>query len=192
MALRQATIDDTHHLARFAIMMGGGVFEMLYDGLVPDQSIESILETSFSQSGTTSYYENHWIAEQDGQVEGSVHAFPFDDFANDPIDPRVPEERYAVLQPWDDLSADGIYFLNALSVYPEYCRRGIGSSLLSLACEQANEKGFTEIGLWVFSENIGAVAMYEKLGFKIVGREPIIEHPLLYFKGEGFLMVAPL
>lgn len=193
MNLRQATIDDAPHLARFATMMDGGCYEALYDGLIPGQSTESILEPMFSQSDATDFYQNHWIAEQDGQVAGGMHAFPYDDYANDPPpDPRIPEERFAIIQPWFNLPADGTYYLLALAVYPEYCRRGIGSSLLSLACEHAKEKEFTEISLHVYTENVGAVVLYEKSGFKIVDRGPIVEHPLIRYKGETILMVASL
>lgn len=192
MTLRQAAIGDARHLARFAIMAHGGCNEALYDGLVPGQSIESVLEPSYSQSGTTAFYENHWIAEQDGQVAGGMHAFPFDDWENDPPDPRIPEERYGILQPFFNLPAPGTYYVNALSVYPEFCRRGIGSSLFSLACDHAKEKVFTEISLYVFAENVGALVLYEKSGFKVVGREPVVEHPLVRYTGEVFLMVASL
>ncbi len=174
-------------------MADGGCDEALYDGLFPDQSIESVLEPNYSQSGTTDFYENHWIAEQDGQIAGGLHAFPFDDYANDPPpDPRVPEERYVLLQPFDNLPAPGTYYVNVLSVYPEFCRRGIASSLLSLACKHAKEKTFTEISLLVYGGNVGAVTLYEKLGFKVVGREPVVEHPLVRYTGEAFLMIASL
>ena len=192
MTFRQAAIGDVRHLARFAIMAHGGCNEALYDGLVPGQSIESVLEPRYSQSGVTTFYENHWIAEQDGQVAGGMHAFPFDDWANDSADPRIPEERYAILQPFSDLPAGGTYHVNALSVYPEFARRGIGSSLLSLACEHAKEKAFTEISLYVFTENAGALVLYETSGFKVVGREPVVEHPLVRYTGEVFLMAASL
>ena len=113
---------------------------------------------------------------QDGQIAGALHAFPFDDYANDPPpDPRVPEERYAILKPFEDLPAPGTYFVNAISVYPEFCRRGIASSLLSLAFEHGKEAAFTEISLLVYGGNTGAVALYEKRGFKVVGREPVVE-----------------
>ena len=60
-----------------------------------------------------------------------MHAFPFDNWENDTADPRIPEERYAILQPFTNLPAGGTYHVNALSVYPEFCRRGIASSPLS-------------------------------------------------------------
>ena len=192
MTIRQAAIGDGRHLARFAIMAHGGINEALYDGLVPDQSIEGVLEPSYSQSGVTAFYENQWIDEQVGRVAGGMHAFSFDNWENDPPDPRIPEERYRILQPFINLPAHGTYYVNALSTYPEFCRRGIASSLLSLACEHAKEAAFTKISLYVFADNVGALALYEKMGFKVVGREPIIEHPLVRYTGVVFLMVATL
>ena len=121
-----------------------------------------------------------------------MQVFPFDNWANDIPDPRIPDERYGILQPFFNLPAPGTYYMNVLSVYPEFCRRGIASSLLSLACEQANEAAFTEISLTVFAENVGAVVLYEKSGFKVVGREPVVEHPLLRYTGEVYLMAASL
>ena len=192
MTFRQAAIGDVRHLARFAIMAHGGINEALYDGLVPGQSIERILEPKFSESSATGFYENHWIDEQDGRVAGGMHAFPFDNWENNTPDPRVPEERYAVLQPFNDLPAHGTYYVHALSTYPEFCRRGIAWSLLSLACEHAKEAAFTNISLYIFADNAGALALYEKMGFKVVGREPVVEHPLLRYTGEVCLMVASL
>jgi len=192
MTIRQATIGDAPHLARFAIMAHGGLNEALYEGLVPDQTIESVLEPSYSRSGVTAFYENHWIDEQDGRVAGGMHAFPFDDWANDPHDPRIPEERYAIAQPIFNLPAPGTYHVCALSTYTEFCRRGIARSLLSLACEHARVKQFSTISLYVFADNVGALALYEKMGFKVAGREPVIEHPLIRYTGEFFLMAATL
>ena len=58
--------------------------------------------------------------------------------------------------------------------------------------EDAKKKAFTEISVHVFAENFGAVALYEKSGFKAVGREPFVEHPLVRYTGEVFLMTASL
>ena len=43
MTFRQATIGDAPHLARFVITAHGGTYEAVYDGLFPDQSIESVV-----------------------------------------------------------------------------------------------------------------------------------------------------
>jgi ribosomal protein S18 acetylase RimI-like enzyme len=61
-----------------------------------------------------------------------------------------------------------------------------------LALKHGKEKGFTKIGLWVFAENTGAVVLYEKSGLEVIGREPVVEHPLARYKGEVFPMTGSL
>ena len=192
MIIRQATIGDARHLAQFAISAHGGLEEALDGGLVPGRSVESFLEPEFARPGVTAYYKNHWIAELDGQVAGGISAFPFDDFANDTHDPEIPEERFAVFQPFGELPAAGTYHLVTISVSPAYRKAGVGSALLKFACDQARERGFSEISLYVFGQNSGALALYEKSEFTVAGRAPVVDHPSLRYTGELFLMIAPL
>jgi ribosomal protein S18 acetylase RimI-like enzyme len=188
---RQATIDDVPHLTRFTVTAQGGLQNAIYEGLFPDQSIESALTPRYSGLGRTDSYENHWVAIHEEQVAGGALAFPFDNYELDPPpDPRIPEERFAVFQPFSDLPAPGTYYIGALAVYPEFCRKGLGLSLLSLVCDHARSKNFSETSLHVFAENSGALALYQKAGFKIVGRQPVIEHPLVCYTGDVLLMTV--
>jgi ribosomal protein S18 acetylase RimI-like enzyme len=173
-------------------MAHGGWNEAIYDGLVPGQSVEEIIQPEFAQPDTTYFYENHWIASLDGQIAGGLHAYPWDDMADDPPNPLVPEERHVIDEPFQRLTAPGTFYIHALAVYPEFGRRGIGSSLLSLACDQAVEKGFSDLSLFVFAQNAGAVALYEKHGYKVAGRSPVVEHPLLRYTGDVLIMTCPV
>ncbi len=189
--IRRATADDIPHLARFQIMAYGGYNEVLYDGLVPGQSTESLVQPQFARPNTTPFYENHWIAMCDGQVAGGIHAFPIEDLAEFPQDPLVPEERHALAEECHyHLPAPGAYHIHALSVYSEFRRKGIASTLLSLGRKHAAEKGFAECSLYVFAENVRAVALYKKHGFKEAGRCPVTQHPLLYCPGDMLLMTC--
>ncbi len=189
--IRRATADDIPHLARFQIQAYGGYNEVLYDGLVPGQSTESLVQPQFAQPNTTPFYENHWIAMHGGQVAGGIHAFPMEDMAGFLRDPLVPEERHEMAEEYlHHLPAPGTYYVHALAVNPEFHRKGIASTLLSLGLKHAAEKGFAECSLYVFAENVGAVALYKKHGFKEVGRYTVTEHPLLYFTGDMLLMTC--
>lgn len=55
----------------------------------------------------------------------------------------------------------------ALSVYPEYRDKGIGTRLLSSHLECLREKGYAQVSLSVDKTNY-AVKMYRKLGFEII------------------------
>ena len=175
----RATVDDIPHLARFQIAAYGGYNEVLYDGLVPGQSTESLVQPQFARPSTTPFYENHWVAMHDGQVAGGIHAFAMEDMAKFPEDPLVPKERYAMAGEYlQYLPAPGTYYVYTLAVYPEFRGRGIASTLLSLGFKHAADEDFAECSLHVFAENVAAVALYKKHGFKVVNRHPITEHPL--------------
>lgn len=59
-----------------------------------------------------------------------------------------------------------------ISILQEYCNQGLGKYILDLALEQAKKNGFEQVELGVFEDNLGAIHLYEKCGFKKVGIQP--------------------
>lgn len=57
-----------------------------------------------------------------------------------------------------------------VAVLPEYRCRGIATGLMQNLNDRAAEKGCEFITLEVAEDNIGALALYEKQGFSVVGR----------------------
>ena len=60
----------------------------------------------------------------------------------------------------------------SVSVLKEYWNRGIGSQLLLEIIKFAKENSFEIIDLQVRSDNIAAIHVYEKFGFKKIGTHP--------------------
>ena len=60
----------------------------------------------------------------------------------------------------------------AISVAKEYWNKGIGSQLLNNIIAFAKENNFDSIDLQVRSDNKSAIHLYEKYGFKKIGRHP--------------------
>ena len=187
---RKASKADIEHLVRIYTMAHGGFIEALYGGL--DQSVEEIIQTNLSNPALTDFYENYWVAHNHNEVVGGLHSFPCDDFENDTRNPLVPEDRYLIESPFLEIDAIGTYYINALSVFPEFTRQGIGSLLLELARRLAVERSFTELGLHVFAENSVAVSLYKKHGYREMGRRPLIPHPSMVFSGDILLMTCKL
>ena len=187
---RRAFITDLTHLIRIRLMAHGGFNEALYEDL--SQSVEEIIKTELSKPGSTNYYQNYWVALGREEIVGGLSAYPWDDLENDSPNPIVPQERYALEKPFIELAAPGTYYIHALSVYPEFTRRGIGSVLLELARELAIERDITELSLFVFEQNVGAVSLYENHGYRVVGRRPIVPHAKIIYSGEILLMTCPV
>ena len=77
-------------------------------------------------------------------------------------------------------------------VRPEFRGRGIGSRLMALAETQARERGYDRVSLVAFEENSGSVRLYERLGYAVVDRAPVVPHPLIHVRGDALLMVKSL
>ena len=100
----------------------------------------------------------------------------------------LPEDRLVLEKPFEEIEAPGTYYIHALSVYPEFSRRGIGLVLLALAKEQAIVNDIRELSLYVFAENSGAVSLYKKYGYRETGRRPLVPHLELIYSGDVLLM----
>lgn len=64
--------------------------------------------------------------------------------------------------------------------------------MLSIAREQARERGLGVLSLLVFEHNVGAVRLYERDGFRVVDRAPIVPHDLIHHTGDVLLMAAEI
>jgi RimJ/RimL family protein N-acetyltransferase len=53
-----------------------------------------------------------------------------------------------------------------------FCRQGIGTKLMQRAVDFALENRIEWIDLFVFSDNVAAIALYERFGFSEAGRRP--------------------
>lgn len=66
-----------------------------------------------------------------------------------------------------------------IAVDPAARRGGIGKALLDAALGWATERGAVETFLEVRASNVSAIAMYEREGFRAVGRRPdYYQHPV--------------
>lgn len=59
-----------------------------------------------------------------------------------------------------------------VAVNPEYRRQGIAEALILRLIEELKASGILSLSLEVRASNSPAIALYEKLGFKSVGRRP--------------------
>jgi len=66
-----------------------------------------------------------------------------------------------------------------IGIAPKWQKRGIASWLLRKSMQMTAEKGAAVICLEVRSSNAGAIAFYQKLGFKQIGKRP------RYYPGTG-------
>ena len=64
--------------------------------------------------------------------------------------------------------------------------------MLSIAREQAHQRGFDTLSLQVFEQNEGAVKLYKRNGFKVAGCAPVVPHELIDHTGDVLLMASEI
>lgn len=137
-------------------------------------------------------YRNTLIASARGGVAGMVLAY------------RLPEPD---LRARDDLSGlpdlvrpmvelehevGGSYYVNALAVRNDFRGRGIGTRLLRMLAPCARRAGCSLLSVGVFSENTGALRLYRREGFEVVGQRPVAAHPCYTRTDRTLMLVKPI
>lgn len=90
---------------------------------------------------------------------------------------RVPLPRIAILGRLDDRAAGSAFvavegrvaMIHAIEVDPRFRRRGLARWMLGAAAIWAREQGADRLGLAVSRGNVGARALYDRMGFAEVG-----------------------
>ena len=101
-----------------------------------------------------------------------TRSFVMHNVANDV--PQFIAKTKGMIVGWCDVCPKGqaIYAHSAvlgMGVLPDYRKQGIGKALLSAALKKAFEKDIVRVELAVFSDNVNAVQLYKKFGFRIEG-----------------------
>ncbi len=56
----------------------------------------------------------------------------------------------------------------------------------------AREREFNQMSLHVFAANERALRLYKGLGYREIGRQPVVQHPRLIYKGDILLLTKEL
>lgn len=73
--------------------------------------------------------------------------------------------------------------LTRLFVHPDYRGRGIGREFITFILQDALQLGATKVALQVDGKNVGAIALYEKMGFRL-------HHTYEYFSYKSEMEIA--
>ena len=113
------------------------------------------------------YYPNRFVIKEDLK-QGNLFAMSEGKLLVGAIVLDTQEsKKYKELQ-WGDVCGKPLV-IHRLAVLPTYQGKGYGKMLLQFAEAFAGNNGYSSIRLDVYSGNSGALAMYERRGYKEVG-----------------------
>ena len=136
----------------------------------PAGSFIGHLARYFAQAGNRFSYQNAVLAEVDSAVAGLLLSFGGRDEArlNDAIGPWLQHEAH-----------DGEWYIDALAVFSNWARQGIGAQLLGRAEGLAAQHGYPRIALNVAEDNAAARHLYERVGYAVTEQTVLYERPFV-------------
>jgi len=190
---RTGTRDDCPRLAELIHEASAGIADYLYEGLVPGSTSVEILARGLTVEDHPHGYRNTVVAEAGGGIVGVTLSYPAEEHRITPAMQRFfPAERLEGLRPLYEARVEGSWFLDAMSVDPEFRRRQIGLGLVERTKETARRNGYGVLSLLVFEDNTPAVGLYLRTGFEVVREVRIGRIPRFRYQGVSLLMKADL
>jgi ribosomal protein S18 acetylase RimI-like enzyme len=126
------------------------------------------LQHFFRQDGNRFSYQNIQVAEEHSAVVGLVLSFGGRDEAR----------LNAAVASWLEREAqDDEWYIDALAVFSDWGRKGIGTSLLRRAEQQARQHHYTKVALHVAQGNKPALDLYARLHYVVTRQTSLYQLP---------------
>lgn len=185
---RPAVSDDSRAIADLICQAGGGLYEFLFDDLIPLVSARDIVAAGVAMSGVPLSYENCLVASSASEgVVGVANFFPADSLAEETFLSLV-SDRFDHISPMLRLSDRGSMFLNAIAVSGDHRGNGVGTHLIALTEAASLQAGLSRLSLHVWVDNVAAIKLYKRHGFAEVGIAELAFSPRLPHSGGSLLM----
>ena len=190
--IRPATVEDARDIARLIAISSDGVAMIEWEEAAAAEGVEplDIGERTYRNPEGDYSWRNCTIVEKDGKVAGMLLAFAMPKAApRDPAQrPRMDDAN--VFAPYMYLEEPDSWYICGVAFYPEHRGQGLGTKLMSVANDQARQKGFKTLSLVAFAKNEGSVRLYKRLGYEVVDQAAVVPHPLIHYSGDALLMVS--
>ncbi len=189
--IRHADPSDAECLAKLINLAGEGIPNWLWTRACIEGQTPLEIGTLRAKRETGGFsYTNALVTEPSGYPAGMVLSYAITEApAENPDDLPAPIAPFVALE---KLSV-GTWFINALAVFAEAQRQGLGSQLLTAAEHLAQANGIDRMSIQVYAQNIGAVRLYERLGYTRAASAPVRLHPCPpYYTGDVLLLMKSL
>ncbi|MBD3109583.1 GNAT family N-acetyltransferase [Bacillus sp. AGMB 02131] len=179
--IRKATRDDR---AQAAVLIYDAIHDIAnaLTGETEDPKVLQQLEAFYCQEMNRLSYHNCLVKSVDNQAVGIVIAYHGKDAQQ--LDEPIVEHlkgKNSGCEPVIDQEADeDDFYIDTVSVNPQFSGRGFGTELLNAAVDWACQLGYSTVSLNVEENNFNARRLYERLGFEYEKEIMINNHVYAY------------
>ena len=112
-------------------------------------------------------YKNTYTYDIEDELAGLIIAYDSNKVSqlDSPILKHL-ESKNIFLEAFDKECFEDEFYIDTLSVFEKFQGRGIAKELLAFIYDKARELGFKKVSLIVDVDNLKALNLYEKMGFK--------------------------
>ena len=188
-AIRRGRTEDAQHFSELAMFTGPELLPYLLGS-----KVEYVLEKSFQHEMNCFSFEHAHFIEVNGETVGMALTYSYSQkkeegrrsaeiisrylegsiFSEDP-EPRMPGGILGQVSESDS-------YLSNLAVYPKFRSLGFGTKLFEVFEEEARAAGSKRMVLDAETDNHKAVKLYERHGYNIEKRSPVIETSVKNFE----------
>lgn len=156
---------------RAAVLLYSAYLHQQLDYPLHEEDENRFLESlrhNFPLEGNRCSYQNAVVAEHRGEVVGLVLSFGGRE-----------EERLNAAIGWklEREAEEDEWYVDAVAVFTNWGRRGIGTRLLQAVEQRARQHGYAKIALNVAQENKQALSLYQRLHYVVTRQTVIYGHP---------------
>lgn len=169
--IRKAETKDTKRIAAHLILaMEDIIYQFI--GENSTQKASQFLEPLIRQKATQYSYENCWVMERKEGVVAVANVYNGAKLRElrRPVADMIKSVYDRPFHPEDETQA-GEFYIDCISVSPDWQSKGLGSKMLKFLIDEYVYKRREILGLLVDKENPNAKRLYLKLGFESVGEK---------------------
>jgi ribosomal protein S18 acetylase RimI-like enzyme len=193
-SFREARVEDCGSIAEAVAASSGGYAQLGWlerRGEFPGLSLIEIGARAYAEDAAPYTWRNATIAGAAGDTAGVLLTFGIDP-GYESVEPGIRsdagEDVYAPVR----MEQPDSWYICAMTVFEPWRGKGIGTRMLELCRHQARSRRYPQLSLIAFEQNTGSVRLYERHGFTVIARSPIIPHSIIEYRGDALLMTAPV
>ena len=191
MQIRRAILEDCRKIAELALMAGEGIPAYFWEqSAAAGEDLIGVGAQRLTMEGENFCYRNVHVAVVNEEIAGMILAYRLPDAADAESLDDYPE----FIRPLIELEqcAPGSFYINMLATFPSYRNLGVGAGLMAIVDRLASREHCTLTSVEVFAQNLGAVRLYQRLGYKVAARRKVVPHECHPYDSDIILLTRPV
>lgn len=181
--IRKGKPEDAQEFSELALLTGPEFLPALFGS---ESNVRNVMKGSFQHIRNTFSYEHSHFIEANGQIAAMALAFTYDQMRREQLRTMLFILRYLKLSFLTQIIylyrssqilvqiTEGDSYLAHIAVYPKFRSLGLGTKLLEVLEEEARAAGSKRMVLDAETDNEKAIQLYERLGYTIERKSPIL------------------